>query len=292
MARDRVRIQDLYNKMRQGKKITMLTCYDYPMALLEEEAGVDIVLVGDSLGMTVLGYDTTLPVTMDIMIAHAAAVRRGAPGAFLIGDMPYMSYQPSISDAIRNAGRFMAEAGCDAVKLEGGPEVVETVKALTRATIPVMGHIGLTPQSMSLLGGFKAQGRDADSAKRVIEAARMLEDAGAFAILVEAVPPEVGRIITERAGIPIISIGAGPYCHGQLLIVHDMLGFFQGFTPRFVRKYADLGEVILGALRRYISDVESGSFPAADECYSMKRGEVERLLDWAREQGRLETECR
>ncbi|MEW6049320.1 MAG: 3-methyl-2-oxobutanoate hydroxymethyltransferase, partial [Bacillota bacterium] len=206
MPRDKVTILDLYEKKRRGEKITMLTCYDYPTALLEERAGVDIILVGDSLAMTVLGHTSTLPATMDVMIVHAQAVRRGAPGAFLIGDMPYMSYQVSESEAIRNAGRFMAEAGCDAVKLEGGRNVARVVEALTKATIPVMGHLGLTPQSIVQLGGFKAQGRDVDSATRVIEDAKILEEAGVFAILLEAVPPEVGEIVTRRARIPIISI--------------------------------------------------------------------------------------
>ena len=255
----------------------MLTCYDYPTALLQEKAEVDIILVGDSLAMTVLGYDSTLPATMDTMIEHARAVRRGAPGAFLIGDMPYMSYQVSIPEAIRNAGRFMAEAGCDAVKLEGGRNVAEVVAALTRATVPVMGHLGLTPQSVAQLGGFRAQGRDADNAMRVIEDARILEEAGAFAILLEAVPPEVGRLVTERAGVPIISIGAGPYCDGQLLIVHDMLGFFEAFTPKFVKKYADLNQVILEAFRAYIDDVRNGRFPQPEHCYPMKPSEIERL---------------
>ncbi|MEW6217685.1 MAG: 3-methyl-2-oxobutanoate hydroxymethyltransferase [Candidatus Bipolaricaulota bacterium] len=275
--RERVTIPFLYEKKARGEKITMLTCYDYPTAVLQEKAGVDIILVGDSLAMTVLGYQSTLPATMDVMIVHAEAVRRGAPGAFVIGDMPYMSYQVSKEEAIRNAGRFVAEAGCDAVKLEGGRNVAEVVEALTRATVPVMGHLGLTPQSIAQLGGFKAQGRDAEAALQVIEYARVIEEAGAFAILLEAVPPEVGRIITERARIPIISIGAGPYCDGQLLIVHDMLGFFEAFTPKFVKKYANLGEIMLAAFREYIEDVMAGRFPAPEHCYTMRAGEAARL---------------
>lgn len=281
--REKVTIPALMAKKSRREKITMLTCYDYPTALLEEKAGVDIILVGDSLAMTVLGHPSTLTATMDVMIVHAQAVRRGAPGAFLIGDMPYMSYQVSKEEAIRNAGRFMAEAGCDAVKLEGGRNVVEVVEALTRATIPVMGHLGLTPQSIAQLGGFKAQGRDVDTALRVIEDARLLEEAGAFAILLEAVPPEVGQIITERASIPIISIGAGPHCDGQLLIVHDMLGFFEAFTPKFVKKYSNLNEIILGAFQAYIDDVASGRFPAPEHCYNMKPGEAARLKELVKE---------
>jgi len=277
LAREKVTIPYLYQKRARGEKITMLTCYDYPTAILQEKAGVDIILVGDSLAMTVLGHDSTLPATMDVMIVHAQAVRRGAPGAFLVGDMPYMSYQVSKEEAIRNAGRFMAEAGCDAVKLEGGRNVAEVVEALTRATIPVMGHLGLTPQSIAQLGGFKAQGRDVETALRLIEDARILEEAGAFAILLEAVPPEVARLVRERASIPIIGIGAGPHCDGQLLIVHDMLGFFEAFTPRFVKKYANLNEIMLKAFREYIDDVTAGRFPAPEHCYTMKPGEAERL---------------
>ncbi|MCL4426546.1 MAG: 3-methyl-2-oxobutanoate hydroxymethyltransferase [Firmicutes bacterium] len=275
--REKVTITTLQAKKARGEKITMLTCYDYPTALLEEKAGVDILLVGDSLAMTVLGHPSTLTATMDVMIVHAQAVRRGAPGAFLIGDMPYMSYQISKKEAIRNAGRFMAEAGCDAVKLEGGRNMAEVVEALTKATIPVMGHLGLTPQSIAQLGGFKAQGRNVDTALRVIEDAKILEEAGAFAILLEAVPPEVGKIITKQASIPIISIGAGPQCDGQLLIVHDMLGFFDAFTPKFVKKYANLNETILQAFREYIDDVTSGRFPASEHFYNMKPGEAARL---------------
>ncbi|HAI20751.1 MAG TPA: 3-methyl-2-oxobutanoate hydroxymethyltransferase [Clostridiales bacterium UBA8153] len=283
LAREKVTIPHLFQKKARGEKITMLTCYDYPTALLQEKAGVDIILVGDSLAMTVLGHDSTLPATMDVMVVHTQAVRRGAPGAFLIGDMPYMSYQVSSQEAIRNAGRFLAEARCDAVKLEGGRNVAEVVAALTRATIPVMGHLGLTPQSIAQLGGFKAQGRDAEAAWQVVEDAKALEQAGAFAILVEAVPPEVGQLITERASIPIISIGAGLHCDGQLLIVHDMLGFFEAFTPKFVKKYADLNGIILRAFREYIDEVVQGRFPAAEHCYSMKAGELARLQNLARE---------
>ncbi len=216
--RKKVTILTLQEKMAAGEQITMITGYDYPMALMQEKAGMDIILVGDSLGMTVLGFDSTLPVGMDTMIDHAKAVRRGAPTAYVIGDMPYMSYQISIEQAIKNAGRFMQEAGCDAIKLEGGSNVVDIVEALTKATIPVMGHIGLTPQSIAMLGGFKSQGRSLEAAEKLIDDAKALEEAGIVTLLIEAVPPEVGRIITEQANVPVIGIGAGPHCHGQLLI--------------------------------------------------------------------------
>lgn len=276
--RKKVTIDTLMKKVEQGQKITMITGYDYPMALLEEEAGFDIILVGDSLAMAVYGYDSTLPINMDIMIEHSKAVRRAAPTAYVIGDMPYMSYQISIEECIRNAGRFMREAGCDAIKLEGGYNVVDTIAALTKATIPVMGHIGLTPQSIAMLGGFKSQGRSLEAAEKIISEAKALEEAGAVAILLEAVPPEVAKVVTERAGIPIIGIGAGPYCHGQVLIVHDLLGFFAAFTPKFVKKYVNLNEIILKALRDYISDVEKCIFPGPEHVYQMKPEEREKFL--------------
>lgn len=260
--------------MEKKQKITMITGYDYPMAALEESAGMDIILVGDSLGMTVLGYDSTLPVTMDVMIEHAKAVRRGAQNAYVIGDMPYMSYQVSIEEAVRNAGRFMKEAGVDAIKLEGGQNVVEVIKALNSATIPVMGHLGLTPQSVAMIGGFRAQGRDIETADSLIADAKAIEEAGAVAILLEALPPEVARVITEKSNIPIIGIGAGPHCHGQLLIVHDMLGFFDAFTPKFVKKYANLNSTIHDALVQYKQDVTNGTFPADEHLYKMQDKEL------------------
>ena len=285
MERSKVTIPTLVEKMQKKQPITMLTCYDYPTALLEERAGIDIILVGASLGMTVLGYDSTLPVTMDVMVVHAQAVRRGAPTAFLIGDMPYMSYQVSIPEAIRNAGRFMAEAACDAVKLEGGRNVADVVAALTKATIPVMGHIGLTPQSIAQLGGFRAQGRDAETAVHVIEDAKNLEEAGAFAILLEAIPPEVAKVVAERASIPIIGIGAGPHTHGQLLIVHDLLGFFDRFTPKFVKKDADLNSAITQAFTAYKDDVVGGRFPEPQHNYALKAGELAKLGQLLKDKG-------
>ena len=279
MDREKVTITTLIAKKEKKEPITMITGYDYPTARAEEAAGIDIILVGDSMAMTVLGYDSTLPISLDVMIAHAQAVRRGAPTAFLIGDMPYMTYQVSVAEAVRNAGRYMAEAGCDCIKLEGGENVAHTVEALVKATIPVMGHIGLTPQSIAQLGGFKSQGRSVDSALKLIKDAKTLENAGACMILVEAVPPEVTRIIWERASIPIISIGAGPYCDGQLLIVHDMLGWFDSFTPKFVKKYCDLYGTITGALAQYVQDVKTRAFPAPEHNYKIKPEELAKVLE-------------
>jgi 3-methyl-2-oxobutanoate hydroxymethyltransferase len=275
--RKKITIHTLMKKMRDQEPITWLTAYDYPTAQLEEKAGIDIILVGDSIGMTIFGYDSTLPVTMDLLIPHTKAVRKGAPDAFLVGDMPYMSYQISPQEAIRNAGRFMAECGCDAVKLEGGREVIDTVKALIKATIPVVGHLGLTPQSIAMLGGFKAQGRDADTAMRIIEDAQALEEAGVCFILLEAIPPEVSKVITQNANVPIIGIGAGPHVDGQCLIVHDMLGMFEAFTPKFVKKYADIGEQIVQALEAFKQDVSEGAFPGPEHCYGMPEEEVQKL---------------
>jgi 3-methyl-2-oxobutanoate hydroxymethyltransferase len=275
--RKKVTIHTLMKKKRDQEPITWLTAYDYPTAQLEEKAGIDIILVGDSIGMTIFGYDSTLPVTMDLLIPHTKAVRKGAPNAFLVGDMPYMSYQISPQEAIRNAGRFMAECGCDAIKLEGGREVIDTVKALIKATIPVVGHLGLTPQSIAMLGGFRAQGRDADTAIRIIEDAQALEEAGVCFILLEAIPPEVSKIITQNAQVPIIGIGAGPHVDGQCLIVHDMIGMFEAFTPKFVKKYANVGEQIVQAVEAFKEDVTKGAFPGPEHCYGMPEEEVQKM---------------
>ena len=279
----KVTIHTLLEKKRNRQKITWLTGYDYPMAQVEEKAGIDIILVGDSMGMTVYGWDSTLPVTMDLLIPHTKAVRKGAPNVFLIGDMPYMSYQVSTQEAVRNAGRFMAECACDAVKLEGGREVIDTVKALVKATIPTVGHLGLTPQSIAMFGGFKAQGRDVDAATRIIEDAQAMEEAGACMILLEAVPPEVGKIITERAKVPILGIGAGPHVDGQCLIVHDMLGMFEAFTPKFVKKYTNISQQIVEALKVFIEDVNKGGFPGPEHCYKMPKEEAQKLEEIFRE---------
>jgi 3-methyl-2-oxobutanoate hydroxymethyltransferase len=275
----KVTIHTLLKKKQSNETITLLTAYDYPTAQLEEKAGIDIILVGDSIGMTIFGYDSTLPVTMDLLIPHTQAVRKGAPNVFLIGDMPYMSYQISPQEAIRNAGRFMAECGCDAVKLEGGANVLDTIKALVKATVPVVGHLGLTPQSIAMLGGYKSQGRSAEAAKAIIDDAKRLEGAGVCMIILEAVPPEVAAIITKNAAIPIIGIGAGPHVDGQCLVVHDMLGMFEGFTPKFVKQYANIGEQIVTALQSFIQDVDNNVFPAPEHCYIMPEDEVQKLKE-------------
>jgi 3-methyl-2-oxobutanoate hydroxymethyltransferase len=275
----KITIHTLLEKKKAKQAITWLTAYDFPMAQFEEKAGIDIILVGDSIGMTTFGYDSTLPVTMDLLIPHTQAVRKGAPNVFLIGDMPYMTYQVCPQEAVRNAGRFMAECGCDAIKLEGGREVLDTIRAIIRATVPVVGHLGLTPQSIAMLGGFKAQGRDAAAAVRLIEDAQLLEEAGVCMILLEAVPPEVAKIVTERAQIPIVGIGAGPHVDGQCLIVHDMLGMFEAFTPKFVKKYANIGGQIVAALKEFTQDVARGGFPAVEHCYKMPEAELLKLKE-------------
>jgi 3-methyl-2-oxobutanoate hydroxymethyltransferase len=275
--RKKVTLPVLFDKRAKGIPLTMVTCYDYPMAYLVEGAGIDIVLVGDSLGMTILGYDSTLPVTMTDMIRHAAAVRRGTPNSWLIGDMPYMSYQASDESAVLNAGRFMAEAGCDGIKLEGGQEVVPRVKAIVAAGIPVMGHLGLTPQSVSSLGGFRLQGKSARQAKKIVDDAKALEEAGAMAILLELVPAQVCSLITERAGIPIISLGSGPHAHGQLLIFHDMFGLYPKFTPKMAKKFGDAGKVIADGLQQYVAEVTSKVFPEPERYFGIKEEEYEEL---------------
>ena len=277
--RKKVSLPALFKKLADGEPITMLTCYDFPTAYFQEQAGIDMVLVGDSLGMTMLGYESTLPVTMDDMIRHAQAVRRGTPNAWLIGDMPYMTYQPSVESAIRNAGRFMAEAGCDAIKLEGGAEMADRLAGIVAAGIPAMGHLGLTPQSMSALGGFKVQGKGARQAKKIIDNAKALEQAGAFAILLEMVPDRVCQIITERAeDCIIISLGSGPDAHGQLLIYHDMFGLYPRFKPRMAKVYADAGHVILNGLKQYVAEVTGKTFPQPDNWFGMKDEDYEELM--------------
>jgi 3-methyl-2-oxobutanoate hydroxymethyltransferase len=276
--RKKVSLPMLFKKKASGEPIVMLTCYDYPTAYFQDEAGIDIVLVGDSLGMTMLGYESTLPVTMDDMIRHAQAVRRGAPHVWLIGDMPYMTYQPSVEDAIRNAGRFMAEAACDAVKLEGGAEMADRIAGIARSGIPVMGHLGLTPQSAGALGGFRLQGKSALQAKKIIDDAKALEEAGAFAVLLELVPEQVCRIITERAGdCIIIALGSGLHAHGQLLIYHDMFGLYPKFKPRMAKVYADAGSLILNGLKQYVAEVGERTFPQSENWFGMKEVELEEL---------------
>jgi 3-methyl-2-oxobutanoate hydroxymethyltransferase len=257
--------------------MTFLTAYDYPFAVLEQKAGVDVILVGDSIGMVVYGYNSTLPVTMDLMMPHVKAVRLGAPDVYLVGDMPYMSYQVSKEEAIRNAGRFMAEGGCDAVKLEGGREVAETIRAMANATIPVMGHLGLTPQAAAQLGGYKAQARDTETAKRLIEDCHILEESGASSLLLEAVPAEVAEIITDRSKVPVFGIGAGPHCDGQVLVIHDMIGMFDRKPAKFVKKFREVGKLIVEAVEEFAKEVADKSFPAPEHCYPMPEDAVAEL---------------
>jgi 3-methyl-2-oxobutanoate hydroxymethyltransferase len=270
-------VLDFREMKRKGDKITFLTAYDFPMASFCEKAGMDMILVGDSAAMVVHGLPGTVPITMDQMIQHSQAVRRGAPATFVIGDMPFLSYQVSREGAIENAGRFFKEAGVDAIKLEGGRRVIKQIEGIVESGMSVMGHIGLTPQSSGQLGGFRAQGRTADAARELIEDALAIEKAGVFALLVEAVPPEVARIITDMLGIPVLGIGAGMYTDGQLLIIGDMLGYFEAFTPKFVKKYANLAETIEKAMREFGEDVKRNKFPEEKHCYRMLDGEYENL---------------
>ncbi|MBN2398550.1 MAG: 3-methyl-2-oxobutanoate hydroxymethyltransferase [Deltaproteobacteria bacterium] len=252
---------------REGKKISMLTAYDYSTAVLVDGAGVDMILVGDSLGMVVLGYDSTLPVTMEDMLHHTKAVSRAAQRAMVIGDMPFMSYQASTEEAVKNAGRFMQEAGAHGVKLEGGQEVAETVRKITASGIPLVGHLGLTPQSVHQLGGYRVQGKDDKTARKLMEDARALEEAGAFSVVLECVPAKLAGEISRTLTIPTIGIGAGVECDGQVLVVNDMLGMFEKFTPKFVKKYAELNTEIRAAVGRYVDEVKGGVFPGEEHSF-------------------------
>ena len=277
--RKKMTLPSLFKKVAEGMPITWLTCYDYPTAYLQEQAGIDMILVGDSLGMTMLGYDSTLPVTMDDMIRHTAAVRRGSPNAWLVGDMPYMSYQPSVETAIRNAGRFMAETGCDSIKLEGGVEMADRIAGIVHAGIPAIGHLGLTPQSVSSLGGFRLQGKGAAQAKKIMDDAKALEAAGAFCILLEMVPDRLCQLITQRANNCIImSLGSGPHAHGQLLIYHDAFALYPKFKPRMAKVFADAGAVIRAGLDSYVKEVTEKTFPAPENWFGMSDEEYGELL--------------
>ncbi|MGA2466928.1 MAG: 3-methyl-2-oxobutanoate hydroxymethyltransferase [Thermodesulfobacteriota bacterium] len=269
---------DLEEMKLSKKKAVWITAYDYWTAQFAEQAGMDMILVGDSLGMCIYGYEGTIPVTMDQCIYHSEAVRRGAPNTFIIGDMPFLSYQINCDEAVRNAGRFFKEARVDAIKLEGGRRVCPQIKAISDGGMLVMGHIGLTPQSSGQLGGFKAQGRTAEAALELIQDARAIQQAGVFSLLVEAVPPEVCKIIRDELTIPVYSIGAGIDADGQLMIVSDILGIFQAFTAKFVKKYANLGEETLKALWAYADDVRAGRFPEAQHTYNMVDGELPKLM--------------
>lgn len=278
-TRKKVTTQTLRRKKQLGERISMLTAYDYPTALAIDQAGVDSILVGDSLGMVVLGYANTLPVTMEDMLHHSKAVARGTQYALLIGDMPFMSYQAELHQAVRNAGRFLQEGGMDAVKLEGGRERVETIRAIVSAGIPVMGHIGLTPQSVNLFGGFRPQGRDAIAARRLVEDALILEEVGCFSLVLESVPAQLAEFITQKLAIPTIGIGAGAGCDGQVLVTHDLLGLFERFTPRFVKKYANLFADMLRAFDEYKKDVEQGDFPGLEHSLEMSAEEWTALME-------------
>ncbi len=267
---------DLVKKKKRGEKIVMITAYDYPTARLVDEAGVDAILVGDSLGMVVLGYESTLPVTMDEMLHHIRAVARAKPRALVIGDMPFLSYETSRRDAVLNAG-LMIKAGAEAVKIEGGVEVVDKVEAMVKAGIPVMGHVGLTPQRMLRIGGYKLMGKKVDIAEKVIEDAKALEDAGAFAVVIEFTVAEVARIITEKLSIPTICIGSGPWCDGQVLVIHDVLGLTPN-PPPFAKKYVDLSRIILEAVKRYSEEVRAGLFPGEEHTIHMSSEEYEELV--------------
>ncbi len=282
MAQKKTRL-DFVEMKQKGEQVAWITAYDFPMASFAEQAGMDMILVGDSLGMVVLGYKGTIPVTMDDCISHCQAVRRGAPNTFCIGDMPFLSYQISCEDAVLNAGSFLKEADMDAVKLEGGLRVCPQIKAIADAGILVMGHIGLTPQSSGQLGGFKAQGRDAASARELIKDALAIQEAGAYALLLEAIPPELTTFIAKKLTIPVYGIGAGGPCDGQLLICGDMLGLFQAFTPKFVKKYANVAELETNAFKEYIRDVKTGAFPADEHCYHILKGKEEEFYEMLKE---------
>ena len=273
----RVTIRELKGMKRRGEKIPIMTAYDYTSARILEAAGITVILVGDSLGQVVLGYDSTVPVTMDEMVHHVKAVVRGTQKAHVVADMPFMSYQADHAEALRNAGRFLKEGGAQSVKLEGGRPVAETVRRIVQAGIPVMGHTGLTPQAVNQLGGYKVQGKSPEAAAALIEDALALESAGAYAIVLESVPAPLGRLITERVSVPTIGIGAGVHCDGQVQVFHDLLGLFADFVPKHARRYAELADSIHAAVTRYIQDVQAQSFPSDEESFTMAQGVLEEL---------------
>jgi len=277
MSKDRVTTATIRQMKAEGKPITMLTAYDYSLAKMVDDAGIDIILVGDSLGNVVLGYNSTLPVTMEDMIHHIKAVCRGAGRAMVVADMPFMSYQISVEEAVRNAGRFLKETGVQAVKLEGGREVAEAVRRIVGAGIPVVGHLGLTPQSIHQLGGFKVQGKDAPAAQKLIDDAKALEEAGVFCIVLECVPTPLAKMVTETVRVATIGIGAGPHCDGQVLVIHDMLGLYPRTSPRFVKKYVNLHENIAAALKQYKEEVAARVFPGPEHSFGMSEEVLRKL---------------
>ncbi len=279
MTKTKLTVRDIRLMKEKGEKITMLTAYDARFASLVDESGIDMVLVGDSLGMVVLGYESTVPVTMEEMLHHARAAKNGVRRAVLIGDLPFLSYQVDVREAIANAGRFLKEAGCDAVKLEGGEEVCATVAAITKAGIPVVGHIGLTPQTAGQLGGYKVQGQELGSAKKMLRDAKALEAAGAFALVLECIPDRLAAAITEAITIPTIGIGAGSACDGQVLVTHDLVGMFEKFVPRFVKQYANLAPQIKEAIAAFRDEVRSGAYPDAAHSFPMQDAVVQRLRE-------------
>ncbi len=262
---------------QRGEKITVLTCYDYSTAKLLDKAGIDVLLVGDSLGMVLLGYDSTIPVTMEDMLIHTKAVSKGTKNALVVGDMPFMSYHISAGESVRNAGRFLQEAGANAVKLEGGREIADTVKAIHAAGIPVMGHLGLTPQSINKLGGYRVQGKDEATARVILNNALALQDAGVFAIVLECVPAPLAKMVTERLEVPTIGIGAGVECDGQVLVIHDLLGLYSDISPKFVKRYASLHNTISKAVSQYKTEVREGKFPGPEHSFGMPESEIEKL---------------
>ncbi|MCL2766229.1 MAG: 3-methyl-2-oxobutanoate hydroxymethyltransferase [Peptococcaceae bacterium] len=277
MKQDKITTSTIKQKKVTGDPITMLTAYDFPMAKIVDEAGIDMILVGDSLGNVMLGYDSTIPVTMDEMVHHVKAVARTAKRSMVVADMPFMSYQVSEVEALHNAGRFLKEAGAQTVKLEGGIEVANVVRRMVTAGIPVVGHLGLTPQSLYQLGGFKVQGKDLDAAKKIIADAMALEEAGAFAIVLECVPAPLAKLITETINVPTIGIGAGVNCDGQVLVIHDILGLYSGFRPKFVKQYTNLHDMVAGAVGQYKEEVEKRVFPATEHCFEMSDELLEKL---------------
>ena len=270
-------ISDIAKMKGTGRRIVVVTAYDYPFASIADRAGIDVILVGDSGGMVSLGYENTIPVTMDEMIMMSKAVSRAAKNSLLVGDMPFMSFQTSREEAVRNAGRFVKEGGMDAVKIEGGKDFAETVRAIVKAGMPVMGHAGLTPQTATLWQGYKVQGKDSISARRIVEDAQELEAAGAFAVVLEMVTEEVAQTVTEKLSIPTIGIGSGKYCDGQVLVLHDILGLYDKFAPKFAKKYAELGRLAFESLVNYRNDIQSGKFPGPENSFKMDQKQLERL---------------